>query len=108
MIKDQDQHQQSAAWVQDRLGSQEQLSHQQYHFKKFLQDFIQSIDSNFNKTDIEEAFYRDKGVIGEGYIFLRSPEAAHDVEMKLHNLEVSTMFPGYSNGFYVKVIFFEW
>ena len=95
--------------MQDRLGSQEMLTDQHqathqrtHHFKKFLQDFVQSIDPNFNKTDIEEAFYRDKGKSAEGYIFLKSPTAAHDVEMKLHNLKVIRMFPGNSNNFKVE------
>ena len=65
-----------------------------FDFKKFLQDFIHSIDAKFNKNGIEKAFYHSKGQNGVAYIYLKSPGAAHEVEMKLHNFEVSAMFQG--------------
>ena len=65
-----------------------------FDFKKFLQDFIHSIDAKFNKNGIEKAFYHSKGQNGVAYIYLKSPGAAHEVEMKLHNFEVGAMFSG--------------
>ena len=67
-----------------------------FNFKNFLQKFVSSIDSSFNETDIEEAYYRSyyHGSSGEALIFLRSEEAAIEIETKLHNLELRKMFPG--------------
>lgn len=69
-------------------------THVVFDFKQFLQNFMHSIDPFFNDAVIEEAFYFSKRKYGEGHIYLKSSEAAYELEKKLHNVKVSDMFPG--------------
>ena len=66
----QNQYQKSVGWVLDQLGCQKQIGDMVFNFKKFLQDFIHSIDAKFNKNDIEKAFYHSKEDVGVAYIYI--------------------------------------
>ena len=68
-----------------------------FDFKKFIQKFVQSMDPEFNTNDIEEAYYRTNEYFGEAFIFLKSPEAALQIQIKIHKLKVSDIFPGNSS-----------
>ena len=65
-----------------------------FDFKTFFQKLVNSIDPKFNEIDIEEAFYRSKPTFGDALVFLRSAEAAFEIEKMFHNLPVKDIFPG--------------
>ena len=110
MIKDFDllnrnEQQKSIEWVEDLIGCEakvcdaikptgESYTVIVFDFKKFLHQFVHSLDPEFNANDIEEAYYRSNEYFGEAFIFLKSPEAALQIKMKIHQLKVSDMFPG--------------
>ena len=69
-------------------------------FKNYLVKYIQSIDPNFNKNDIEEASYITADVDGRyaesvgASILTKSPKVASELQKILHDRNVSDMFPG--------------
>ena len=71
-----------------------------FKFKTFFVRLIQSIDPNFNENEIEEALYvtcddGDNNYGNIGLIFVKTSQAAFNIENLLHNREVADFFPGY-------------
>ena len=65
-----------------------------FDFKKFLLKFVNSLDPNFDETDIEKAYFKSKPTVGNAIVLLRSTDAAFKIENMFHNLPVKDMFPG--------------